>query len=64
MAQDLDALIDRRQLKRRLTLWRVAALVLVAVVLVLVFGRSASVTGPHVARVKINGVIEAAQRTV
>lgn len=57
MAQDLDILLDRRQLKRRLNLWRVAAIVLVAVLLILAFGRSSQVSGPHIARVKINGMI-------
>ncbi len=57
MVQDLDALLDRRRLKRRLTLWRVAAIVFAGVVLVLVFGRSSGVTGPHVARLTVSGVI-------
>lgn len=57
MAQDLDVLLDRRHLKRRLNLWRIGAIVLIAVVLMLVFGRSSQVSGPHIARVKINGMI-------
>ena len=57
MTQDLDALLDRRQLKRRLNLWRVSAIVLIAVVLMLAFGSSSQVSGPHIARVKISGII-------
>lgn len=57
MVQDLDLILDRRHLKRRLNLWRVAAIILIAVVLMLAFGRSGEVSGPHIARVKINGMI-------
>ena len=57
MAQDLDQLLYRRTMKRRLNLWRIAAIVLVAVVLLLVFGRTDNVSGPHIARIKINGMI-------
>lgn len=60
MSLDTDALIDRRRLKRRLTAWRiVAVLALVAVVLVAV-GRTTGETPwqtPHVARLTIEGVI-------
>lgn len=57
MVQDLDALLDRRGLKRRVTLWRVAAIVFAGLVLVLVFGQSRGVTGAHVARLTVSGVI-------
>lgn len=57
MTQDLDVLLDRRQLKRRLNLWRIGTIVSIAVVLMLAFGRSSQVSGPHIARVKINGMI-------
>lgn len=57
MVQDLDALLDRRGLKRRVTLWRVAALVFAGLVLILVFGRTGAITGPHVARLTVGGII-------
>lgn len=59
MSLDTDALIDRRRLKRRLSVWRAVAVVaLLAVALVLI---SQSAGGPwqraHVARLSVSGVI-------
>lgn len=58
MTFESDSLIDRKRLKRRLGLWRLAT-VLVAVALGLVLvGRLGSLdSGDHVARLSINGVI-------
>ena len=69
MSLDADALYDRRALRRKLTLWRVLALVATALVIIglgLAFGgRSLLQTqGAHVARLTISGVITGDQETV
>lgn len=64
MSAESDALVDRRQLRRKLVFWRVAAFA-AALLAVLGLGlyaargslSGASIAGPHVARVKISGVI-------
>ena len=61
MAMDADAIVERRRLRRKLSFWRVTALVLVAVAVLAVgyrvSGVGASKTAAHVARVNLNGVI-------
>jgi protease-4 len=57
MAIDVDELLARRKLKRRLTFWRVAALVLVVGLALAVFGGKGKGVLPHIARVNIDGVI-------
>ncbi len=59
MALEADLLIDRRRLKRRLSFWRVVAVVaLVAVALVSVpRGRIGGALGQRIARYQIDGVI-------
>jgi protease-4 len=60
MALESDLLIDRRRLKRRLSLWRALAVLLVAAGIVLLLGRSedAPLLGRgHVARLAVEGVI-------
>jgi len=55
---DVDAILDRRRLKRRLTFWRLAA-VLAAVALVMVVARLyGPYDGAHVARLTIDGFIQ------
>jgi protease IV len=58
---DAETLIDRRRLRRRLGLWRLAAIVLgLAAIAALAFGNqrmSASGILPHIARVSISGII-------
>jgi protease IV len=58
MALDVDLLLDRRRLKRRLIVWRTLAIV-VAVVGVLVGLRGVGLegVGAHIARVSVNGLI-------
>ena len=63
MTLDSDILIDRRQLKRRLTFWRVLAILAIVGAVVLAVVRTSDV-GPslglgrdHIARVTINGFI-------
>jgi protease IV len=59
MALEVDLLLDRQQLKRRLIIWRtLALLLLIAVVLTALHG--AGLGGPglaHVARLSVNGII-------
>ena len=59
MALDADHLLDRRRLKRRLTLWRALAIIgALALIAVLFADRlSGYVAGPHVARLAIHGLI-------
>lgn len=54
---DVDAVLDRRRLKRRLTWWRVAAVLLAFVVIAVLLSRDGEVVGPHVARMTVEGVI-------
>ncbi|MGK7860916.1 signal peptide peptidase SppA [Falsiroseomonas sp. E2-1-a4] len=64
MSLDADLLLDRRRLKRRISLWRAAAVLAVAgVVLALTLGDQRAggllpgVTGGHVARLNLSGFI-------
>jgi protease-4 len=69
MALDADAIVDRRRLRRSLTLWRVVAILLIAV---LVGGAALALGGrdwlahhePHVARLSVSGVITDDRRMV
>ncbi|MCK8785178.1 signal peptide peptidase SppA [Roseomonas sp. NAR14] len=62
MTLQADALIDRRRLKRRLTLWRGGAVLLAVALLALLVGRAAGVGtgglgGAHIARLTVSGFI-------
>jgi len=57
MTLDVDALVDRRRLKRQVTLWRVLAIVLAVGVALAVMGRLAATDRDYVARITISGVI-------
>ncbi len=58
MALDADNIVDRRRLKRRLTLWRAIAIVALVAGTVAAVGRfSGFKTGPHVARLTVSGLI-------
>jgi len=64
MPLDADAILDRRALRRRLALWRVGAIALVGVAILvgaLAYGagreRAPGPSGPHIAKVAISGVI-------
>jgi len=58
MTLETDLLVDRRRLKRRLLLWRTAAVIAVLACAMLLLGRGAlPVNRPSVARVTINGLI-------
>jgi protease-4 len=62
MSLDADAIVDRRRLRRKLTFWRVGAVIvaLIAVIGIAVLvmpGSRFAPTGDYVARVKIQGLI-------
>ncbi len=56
MSLDTDQAVDRRRLKRRLTVWRIAAVVAVVAAVVAAVGRM-GVGGNHVARLVVGGII-------
>lgn len=56
MAVESDLLIDRQRLKRQLTFWRIAAVVLVLAAALAIIGGHWPV-GAHVAQIEIDGVI-------
>lgn len=62
MALDAESVIERRRLKRRVTIWRIAAVVLGLLFFGLLFLGDKEMTGsagilPHVARISIGGII-------
>jgi len=62
MSFDADAIVDRRRMRRKLTFWRVSAIVvvllaLVVAAIVLVPGSRLMPIGAYVARIKIQGLI-------
>jgi protease-4 len=70
MSLDSDVIVDRRRIRRKLTFWRVAAVVIaiaaIAVVGILVApgGRSALTTSGSIARINIEGLIRSDQARV
>ena len=68
MASDAEAIIDRRRLKRRLTFWRIASVVLFIGGLIAIAGAygefDVSKRADHIARVKITGLITGDQPTL
>ncbi|MAU41387.1 MAG: signal peptide peptidase SppA [Kordiimonas sp.] len=65
MALDLDSLIDRRRLKRKLTFWRLGAIIAVVILLILLLSQQGTaVGGPYLARVTIDGVIMEDQKRI
>ncbi len=61
MPVDVDQIVERRRLRRRVSFWRITALILVAAVILAVgyrvSGIGATKTSVHVARVNLNGMI-------
>ncbi len=62
MARDIDHIIDRRSLRKKLTVWRVATLLALAAALVAVLAAAglfsgASRNSAHIARIPIEGMI-------
>ena len=68
MALDAESVIDRRRLKRRVTAWRIAAVVLGLLLFgaVLLSDQNAGPAGflPHVARVNVSGIITDDRKTL
>ncbi len=61
MSLDVDQIVERRRMRRRLTFWRTLGVLGVVAAIVVgiaaVAGRSVSASSPHVARVAIGGLI-------
>jgi protease-4 len=61
MSLDADLLVDRRRMRRKLTFWRVLAIVVLVLAIGAVaaaFGsRNGVIGGPYIARIKITGLI-------
>jgi protease-4 len=58
MALDTDSLIDRRRLKRRLTIWRIIALVSIVAVVAVAIARTPQLpVGKHIAVLTVEGLI-------
>lgn len=58
MSLDADRLLDRRRLKRRLTFWRIAAILVLIALAVVAAGRFRDVVpGAYVARLTVEGII-------
>lgn len=60
MAENAEAMIERRRLRRKLTVWRAAFLLLVAALIAVAASwslRGANYSQPHIAKVRIEGTI-------
>jgi protease IV len=69
MSLDADAIVDRRRIRRKLTFWRVSALVIALAAIagataVLVPGSRFATPGAYIARVKVQGLIRTNQDRV
>ena len=66
MSLDADAIVDRRRMRRKLTFWRVSALLLALVGLAaaLVPGGRLTAPGAYIARIKVQGLIRGNQDRV
>lgn len=58
MSNDLDALIDRRRLKRKLSFWRIVAVIVVVIAVIWMFSPAGiQDRGPYVARITVADMI-------
>ena len=69
MSLDADAIVDRRRMRRKLTFWRVSALLIALLALVglaaaLVPGSRLAAPGAYIARIKVQGLIRGNQDRV
>ncbi|MFI4971258.1 MAG: signal peptide peptidase SppA [Hyphomicrobiales bacterium] len=69
MSLDADAIVDRRRMRRKLTFWRVSALLIALLALIglaaaLVPGGRLTAPGAYIARIKVQGLIRGNQDRV
>jgi protease-4 len=67
MSLDADLIVDRRRMRRKLTFWRVLAVVFIAVIVIGVaayFNNRSGLAGAYIARVTIQGLIRDDQERV
>ncbi len=67
MSLETDLLLDRRRLKRRLLVWRVAAVVAVVALVLVAVGRQGVAPaglGLHIARLQVSGIVTENQATL
>jgi protease-4 len=67
MSLSADMMVDRRALRRKLTFWRVAAILVAIVALVgagLAWSGALGAGQPHIARIRIDGLITGSQATL
>lgn len=57
MSAERDQLLDRRRLKKKLTLWQIGAIALGGILALVVAGQAFNPDQPHIARISINGMI-------
>ncbi|MDA5194586.1 signal peptide peptidase SppA [Govanella unica] len=57
MSTDLDALIDRRRLKKKVRFWRILAVLALAALVIFWMNRTGFNVTPYVARISIDGII-------
>ena len=57
MSAERDQLLDRRRLKKKLTLWQIGAIALGGILALVVAGQAFNPDQPHIARVSISGMI-------
>lgn len=63
----IESILDRRQLRRKVTFWRLTAIGVVIVALIAFIGRYSSATAhltPHIARIQISGIITGNKDTI
>ena len=57
MTATADMILERRKARRRLTFWRILAIVAIVLAIAVMLPRVGGNVGPHVARVSVNGLI-------
>ena len=57
MSAERDQLLDRRRLKKKLTLWQIGAIARGGILALVVAGQAFNPDQPHIARISINGMI-------
>tara|TARA_B100001939_G_scaffold324417_2_gene316402 strand:+ start:16455 stop:17363 length:909 start_codon:yes stop_codon:yes gene_type:complete len=57
MTDNYDLIIDRRRLRKKVTFWRICAIVLAVILFITMVSPAGPVKGPYVARITVEGVI-------